>query len=71
MANDISNALAILLAGIASISLFVGGVGIMNIMLVSVTERTRKRNKMAIGAKKKDIMMQFLIESVSLSMLED
>jgi putative ABC transport system permease protein len=69
MANDISNALAILLAGIASISLFVGGVGIMNIMLVSVTERTREIGiRMAIGAKKKDIMMQFLIESVSLSM---
>lgn len=70
MANDISNALAILLAGIASISLFVGGVGIMNIMLVSVTERTREIGiRMAIGAKKKDIMLQFLIESVSLSML--
>ncbi len=70
MANDISNALAILLAGIASISLFVGGVGIMNIMLVSVTERTREIGiRMAIGAKKKDIMLQFLIESVSLSMI--
>ncbi len=70
MANDISNALAILLAGIASISLFVGGVGIMNIMLVSVTERTREIGiRMAIGAKKKDIMLQFLIESVSLSIL--
>lgn len=70
MANDISNALAILLAGIASISLFVGGVGIMNIMLVSVTERTREIGiRMAIGAKKKDIMLQFLIESVSLSLV--
>lgn len=70
MANDISNALAILLAGIASISLFVGGVGIMNIMLVSVTERTREIGiRMAIGAKKKDIMFQFLIESVSLSVV--
>jgi putative ABC transport system permease protein len=70
MANDISNALAILLAGIASISLFVGGIGIMNIMLVSVTERTREIGiRMAIGAKKKDIMLQFLIESVSLSVL--
>ncbi len=68
MANEISNALAILLAGIASISLFVGGVGIMNIMLVSVTERTREIGiRMAIGAKKKDIMLQFLIESVALS----
>ena len=69
-ANDISNALAILLAGIASISLFVGGVGIMNIMLVSVTERTREIGiRMAIGAKKQDIMMQFLVESVILSLV--
>jgi len=69
-ANDISRALSILLAGIASISLFVGGVGIMNIMLVSVTERTREIGiRMAIGAKKRDIMMQFLIESVILSLV--
>jgi putative ABC transport system permease protein len=69
-ANEISNALAILLAGIASISLFVGGVGIMNIMLVSVTERTREIGiRMAIGAKKQDIMMQFLAESVILSLV--
>ncbi len=68
MANDISGMLSILLAGIASISLFVGGVGIMNIMLVSVTERTREIGiRMAIGAKKRDIMNQFLIESVMLS----
>ncbi len=68
MANDISKALSILLAGIASISLFVGGVGIMNIMLVSVTERTREIGiRMAVGAKKRDIMIQFLIESVTLS----
>jgi putative ABC transport system permease protein len=68
MANDISRALSILLAGIASISLFVGGVGIMNIMLVSVTERTREIGiRMAVGAKKRDIMIQFLIESVTLS----
>lgn len=69
MANDISAAMVVLIAGIASISLFVGGVGIMNIMLVSVTERTREIGiRMAIGAKKSDIMMQFLIESTTLSL---
>ena len=68
IAEDISNTLAILLAGIASISLFVGGVGIMNIMLVSVSERTREIGiRLAIGAKKKDVLVQFLIESVTLS----
>ena len=68
MAGDISKALSILLAGVASISLFVGGIGIMNIMLVSVTERTREIGiRMAIGAKRRDILMQFLIESVTLS----
>jgi len=68
VANEISNTLSILLAGIASISLFVGGVGIMNIMLVSVSERTREIGiRMAIGAKRRDILLQFLIESVTLS----
>ncbi len=68
MVKYISNTLSILLAGIASISLFVGGVGIMNIMLVSVSERTREIGiRMAIGAKKRDILTQFLIESVTLS----
>lgn len=68
VAEDISKTLAILLAGIALISLFVGGVGIMNIMLVSVSERTREIGiRMAIGAKKHDILLQFLIESVTLS----
>jgi len=68
IANEISNTLSILLAGIASISLFVGGVGIMNIMLVSVSERTREIGiRMAIGAKRRDILLQFLIESVTLS----
>ncbi len=67
-ADYITNILAILLAFIASISLIVGGIGIMNIMLVSVSERTREIGiRMAIGARKKDILMQFLIESVTLS----
>jgi len=68
MTEDITRALSLLLAGIASISLFVGGVGIMNIMLVSVTERTREIGiRMAIGAKRKDILFQFLIEAVTLT----
>ena len=61
---------AILLASIASVSLLVGGIGIMNIMLVSVTERTKEIGiRMAIGARASDIRWQFLIESFMLSMI--
>jgi putative ABC transport system permease protein len=66
--SEISQTFTILLGGIAAISLLVGGIGIMNIMLVTVTERTREIGiRKAIGAKDKDILRQFLIESMLMS----
>jgi putative ABC transport system permease protein len=69
-ASTITNVLTIFLGGVAAISLLVGGIGIMNIMLVSVTERTREIGlRKAVGAHKSDIMIQFLAESSVLSLL--
>jgi putative ABC transport system permease protein len=68
--TETSRTMTALLSAIASISLLVGGIGIMNIMLVSVSERTREIGiRMAVGAQGKDIMRQFLVESVALALV--
>ena len=70
MAEQFTNVMTLLLGAIASVSLVVGGIGIMNIMLVSVTERTREIGiRMAVGAKARDIRYQFIIEAMTLSLI--
>ncbi len=70
LANQTQRVMTLLLGSVASVSLLVGGIGIMNIMLVSVTERTREIGvRMAVGATEDDVQRQFLVEAVTLSMM--
>jgi putative ABC transport system permease protein len=68
--SEVTNTFSLLLGGIAAISLLVGGIGIMNVMLVSVTERTREIGiRKAIGARRRSIMSQFLIEALMICLI--
>jgi putative ABC transport system permease protein len=67
--SEVTNTFTALLGGVAAVSLLVGGIGIMNIMLVSVRERTREIGiRMAVGARRRDILLQFLVESIVVSL---
>lgn len=69
-AEDITGIMTLLLASVAGVSLLVGGIGIMNIMLVTVTERTREIGiRMAVGASEKAVLTQFLVEAVTLCLI--
>ena len=70
MADKTTGIMTLLLTAVAAISLAVGGIGIMNIMLVSVTERTREIGiRMAVGARERDVLIQFLVEAMTMSIV--